>query len=217
MADDQQLESVADATMDSIADDAPEAPEEGAEQAQEGQEAPAEAEVKPEGEAPAEGQQEAEKPAPEDYALEAGEGFNVPEENLKSFTECCRKAGLTKAQAEAVLGWHRDFAGDVAKAQAQQESATLKSWQEQILADPEIGGQNWKATVADSRRALARFDPDGQLRAVLKSTHADYHPAVVRAIARIGREMREDKFITSKGRGASNVPLEDRLWPDMQA
>lgn len=215
MADEAQLESVAEEAMDSIADDAPEAPEEGAEQAQEGQQTPAEGEAKPEGEAPAEGQQDAQKPAPEDYTLEAGEGFNVPEDNLKSFTEACRKAGLTKAQAEAMLSWHRDFAGDVQKLQTQQESATLKAWQEQILKDEEIGGANWKAAVADSRRALAHFDTDGSLRQLLKQTHADYNPAVVRCIARIGRAMREDQFVTSKGGGNHAKALEDRMWPDM--
>lgn len=216
MAEDSNIESVAEEAMDSIADEAPETPEEGAEQAQEGQQAPAEADAKPESEAPAEGQQEPQKPAPEDYVLEAGEGFNIPQDNLKSFQDACKKAGLTKAQAEAVLGWHREFAGDVAKAQAQQESQTLKGWQDEILHDPEIGGGNWKAAVADCRRALAHYDPDGQLRAVLKQTHADFNPAVVRCIARIGRDMREDKFITSKGRGTESVPLEDRLWPNMQ-
>lgn len=212
MAEDQQLESVAEEAMDSIADDAPEAPEEGAEQAQQ---APAEGDAHAEADKPAEGQQEAEKPAPEDYVLEAGEGFNVPEDNLKSFTEACRKAGLTKTQAEAMLSWHRDFAGDVTRAQAQQESAMLKGWQEQIMDDPEVGGSNWKAAVADSRRALAHFDTDGSLRALLKQTHADYNPAVVRCIARIGRAMREDNFVTSKGGGTNAKALEDRMWPDM--
>jgi len=221
MAEEAQLESVADATMDSIADDAPEAPEEGpaegAEQAREGQQAPAEGDAQAEAGKPAEGQQEAEKPAPEDYTLEAGEGFNVPEANLRSFQDACKKAGLTKAQAEAMLSWHRGFAGDVQKLQAQQESAMLAGWQKQIMEDPEVGGSNWKAAVADSRRALAHFDTDGSLRALLKQTHADYNPAVVRCIARIGRAMREDKFVTSKGRGTESVPLEDRLWPNMQA
>ena len=216
---DEQLESIADDPMESIADEAPEeAPAEGAEQAQEGQEAPAEAQAKPEGEKPAEGQQDAQKPVPEDYTLEAGEGFNVPEENLRSFQDACKKAGLTKAQAEAMLSWHRDFAGDVSKAQAQQESAMLKQWQEQIMNDEEIGKtkQNFKAAVADSRRALAHFDTDGSLRQLLKQTHADYNPAVVRCIARIGRAMREDNFITSKGGGSNAKALEDRMWPDMQ-
>ena len=211
----EQLESVADDAMDSIADEAPETPAEGAESAQDDQQAPAGEEAQSEGAKPAEGQQEAEKPAPEDYRLEADEDFPVPEDNLRSFEAVCKAQKLSKAQAEALLSWHRDFAADVSKAQAQQESATLHEWQTQIMNDPEIGGANWKATVADSRRALARFDPDGALRRVLKESHADYHPDVVRAIARIGREMREDKFVTSKGGGHDAKALEDRMWPDM--
>ena len=214
MAEETQLESVAEEAMDSIADEAPEAPEEGP--AEGAESAPKEAPETPaEGaETAPEGQQEAEKPAPEDYTLEAGEGFNVPEANLQSFQAACKKAGLTKAQAEAMLSWHRDFAGDVQKLQAQQESAMLQGWQKQIMEDPEIGGAQWKATVADCRRALAWADTDGSLRKLLKETHADFNPAVIKSIARIGRAMREDRFITGKGGGSAKA-LEDRMWPDM--
>ena len=211
MAEDQ-LESVADDAMDSIADEAPETPAEGAETAQEGQQAPAGEEAQSEAAKPAEGAQE---PAPEDYTLEAGEDFNIPADNLESFTDACKAAKLSKAQAEAMLGWHRQFAGDVDKARAAQESATIKAWQDELIADPEIGGENWKGAVADCRRVLARYDTDGSLRALLKAAKADYHPAVVRTIARIGREMREDKFVTSKGGGNHAKALEDRMWPDM--
>ena len=211
MAEETQLESVAEDVMDSIADEAPEeAPAEGTEQApNESPEAPAEgAETAPES------QQEPQKAEPEDYTLEAGEGFNVPEDNMRSFQDACKKAGLTKAQAEAMLSWHRGFAGDVQKLQAQQESAMLQGWQKQIMEDPEIGGNQWKATVADCRRALAWADTDGSLRKLLKETHADFNPAVIKSIARIGRAMREDKFITGKGGGSAKA-LEDRMWPDM--
>jgi hypothetical protein len=208
MAEDMTLESVADDAMDSIADDAPEAPAEGVEATQKGQQA----EVQGAAEKPAEG---AQAPEPEDYTLDA-EDFNIPADNLQSFTEACKAAKLSKAQAEAMLSWHRGFAGDVDKARAAQESAVIKQWQDELIADPEVGGVNWKGAVADCRRVLARYDTDGSLRALLKAAKADYHPAVVRTIARIGREMREDNFVTSKGGGNSAKALEDRMWPDMQ-
>lgn len=209
MAEEEVMESIAEEPVESIADAEP---ADGAETApKEAPETPAEgAETAPEG------QQDAEKPAePEDYRLEAGEDFNVPQENLQSFEKACKDAKLSKAQAEALLGWHKSFAGDVAKYQQQQEAETVKAWQTEILKDPEFGGQSWKATVADSRRALAEFDTDGRLRAFLKAAHADYHPDVVRCIARVGRAMREDKIVTSKGNGNSVKALEDRMWPDM--
>lgn len=208
------MESVADAPLDSIADNAPET---GAEQAQDApecagaeQSAPAEAGA-PESQQVAEKQEE-----PEDYKLEASEDFAVPQENLDSFTQACKEAKLTKAQAEAMLAWHKGFAGEVQKMQAQQESQQIKAWQDEILADPEIGGSHWKAAVADSRRALNAFDADGKLRTLLKQMHADYHPDVVRVIARVGRAMGEDKIIGSRGESSGKErPLEERMWPNM--
>ena len=214
MAEEVAMESVADAPMDSIAD---EAPVEGAKTAQDAQEgAGAEQSAPAESNAP-EGRQDAEKQAEsEDYTFEPTEDFQVPKENLDSFTQACKDAKLTKAQAEAMLNWHKSFASDVSKLQAQQESAQIRQWQDEILKDPEIGGSHWKAAVADSRKALNAFDTDGKLRTLLKSMHADYHPDVVRVIARVGRAMGEDKFIGSRGESSGKErPLEERMWPNM--
>lgn len=214
MAEETTMESVADAPVESIADDAPDT---GAEQAQDAQTGESGGTAAPASDGAPEGQQGAEKQAePEDYSFEPTEDFQVPKENLESFTQACKEAKLTKAQAEAMLNWHKQFAGDVSKLQAQQESAQIRQWQDEILRDPEIGGSHWKATVADSRKALNAFDTDGKLRTLLKSMHADYHPDVVRVIARVGRAMGEDKFIGSRGESSGKErPLEERMWPNM--
>lgn len=214
---------MADEVMDSIADDAPvesiadETPKDGAETAQDARGGEQVQSTAPATDSAPEGQQDAQKQdAPEDYKFEPSEDFNVPQENLDSFAKACKDAKLSKAQAEALLNWHKQFAGDVSRLQQAQQDQQIRAWQGEIMQDKEFGGPAWKATVADSRKALAAFDPQGELRQLLKAAHVDYHPAVVRCIARVGRAMGEDKFITGKGRGnANNVPLEDRLWPDM--
>ena len=213
MAEDAVMESVADTPVESIADDAPVEASEQAQAAPETEGASKDAQAS---EGAPEGQQDAQKPAePEDYSFEPSEDFQVPQENLDSFAKACKEAGLSKKQAEAMLAWHKGFAGDVQKLQQQQEAAQVKAWQDEILKDPEIGGTHWKAAVADSRKALNAFDTDGKLRTLLKQMHADYHPDVVRVIARVGRAMGEDKFISSKGSGNDVRALEDRMWPNM--
>lgn len=214
MAEETTMESIADdAPVESIADEKPETGAETAQDAKQGEDAQTTA---PAAENAPEGQQDAQK-QDEDYSFAPSDDFAVPQENLDSFTKACKDAGLSRTQAEALLNWHKSFAGDVSKLQAQQQEQQVKAWQSEILQDSEFGGQQWKATVADSRKALAAFDTDGSLRKLLREAHVDYHPAVVRCIARVGRAMGEDKYITSKGRGNGNVPLEDRLWPDMKA
>ena len=126
--------------------------------------------------------------APEPYELTAAEDFPIPQEQLSSFTETCRGAGLTKAQAEAVLNWHRaQYQEDTAWRQ-QQERETRQAWDKEILEDREFGGtvRNYRETVAAARRALDAIDTDGALRKLLKDTQGQFHPAVVRSLARAG-------------------------------
>lgn len=197
--------------MESIA--AEEAGAEGAEGAPEAAEGGSEAGQEAEATPQSEGILEKEDAS---WDLSDAEEFGVPEENRKSFEAACKKAGLTKDQAAAVYGWHREYAGAAQKAVQQQEAATVRAWQDEIAADPEIGGAHWKQTVADARKALDAFDDDGSLRRLLRQMKADYHPAVVRTIARVGRAMAEDRIITGgSGKGHDSRPLEERLWKPM--
>lgn len=154
----------------------------------------------------------------EDYELEAIEGFPLPAEGYKSFAAAAKAAGLSKEQAQKLMGWHKDYWENGQKNVAQQEKEVIAGWQKQIMADPEIGGMKWKQSLADSRRALAMFDPEGKLRTLLKEMKADYHPDVVRVIARVGKAMSEHQFVAGVpgGEGRANTPLEDRMWPGMK-
>lgn len=154
---------------------------------------------------------------PEAYELTAPEDFPLPAENLDSFAAKARELGLTREQAEGMLAWDRDFHGDVTRAMQQREAAVLQDWAKEIRGDKEFGGDNWKETLADSRRALAAFDPDGSLRALLRDSKYQNNPAIIRAVARIGRAMKEHDFVGQNGAGKSrDIPLEERLYPDMK-
>lgn len=168
----------------------------------------------PEKNAETEGQ--AEKQEPEDYELAASEDFPMPEENLKSFSAACREAGLTRAQAERILGWHKGQYQETQAFAAQQEKQVLDGWNREILADRDFGGRNYKATVADARRALQAFDPDGELRAFLRESRYQFNPTVIRAAARVGRMMGEHGLVAQNGDGKEEKPLEERMYPNMK-
>ena len=73
-----------------------------------------------------------------------------------------------------------------------------------------------KATIADARKALEAFDTDGSLRALLRETKYQYNPAIIRAVARVGKAMGEHGFVNQNGTGKTDVPLEERMYPDMK-
>lgn len=150
------------------------------------------------------------------YELTAPADFPLPEANLKSFSEACHKLGLSREQAEGMLHWHRDFHTAVSGEAQAAEARVLDGWQKEMQADRDFGGAHMKATVAEARKALAAFDPDGSLRNLLRESNYQYNPAVIRAIARIGRAMGEHDFIGEGGGGKADVPLEERLYRNME-
>lgn len=153
---------------------------------------------------------------PEVWELSPSEDLPIPEENLRSFSAACRGAGLSREQAEKILDWHKGrFKEDQAFA-AQREAKTLEDWRNDILADRDFGGANYRATVADARRALQAFDPDGRLRAFLRESRYQFNPDVIRAAARVGRAMGEHGFAGQTGAGGRTRPLEERMYPNMK-
>lgn len=203
MADEATTETIAsEAATESIADEPKpesiaEEPKPAGESKEAGGEAGKEAEVKP-----------------ADWELAAPEDFPLPEENLKSFVEAAKKLGLSKEQAEGMLGWHKDF-NQAAQGFAKQEQArVIGEWDKEIVQDKEFGGANLKATIADARKALGQFDPDGSLRAMLRQTGYDRNPAIIRVVARVGKAMGEHDFIGSNGGGKTKTPLEERIYPN---
>lgn len=155
-----------------------------------------------------------ETPAPEPYALTVAEDFPMPSEQLTSFTETCRKAGLSRTQAEALLGWHRSQYHEDTAWRQQQEQQIKAAWDKEILEDKDFGGsvKNYKETVAAARRALGAFDVDGSLRELLKTSQGQFHPAVVKTLARIGRALGEHTLISGNGHGGT---AEKPLWQRM--
>lgn len=151
---------------------------------------------------------------PEPYELTAPDDFPIPGETLQRYTAKARELGLTKAQAEGMLQWHKRYDTDVRQYQRQAETQMLTDWGKQIGADPEFGGANLKTTMADASRALKLFDNDGSLRQLLIDSKAQFHPAVIRAMARVGKAMGEDVFASGGKSSKTEIPLEERMYPN---
>lgn len=179
----------------------------------------------PSEEKPAEGEQPASEEKTEeakkedkpdlDYVLSSPENLPLPEENLKSFTEACHKAGLTKEQADAMLNWHGQHHEAVQQFQAQAWGQTLKGWGDELASDPDFGGSKLKDTYGYAIKALKQFDDDkGSLRTMLQETKYQYNPTIIRAFARVGMALGEHGFVGQRGEGASEQTLEKRMYPD---
>lgn len=149
------------------------------------------------------------------YELTAPEGFDIPAENLKGFSDLCNSIGISREQAEKVLGWHKTQHEQNMAHAAREEAQTLQNWEREIMADAEFGGSNWRGTLADARRAFDRFDTDGTLREFLRETRFQHHPQVIRVVARVGRALGEHGFVGMPGaqRADSELARLKRQYP----
>lgn len=145
---------------------------------------------------------------PEDWKIDAVDGWTAQEVELLNVH--CKALGMSKDQAMQ--------ASEKVKTLRQQENEMLakrqKDWEAEIRSDPEFGGEKFVGSIETAKRALTTYDTDGTIRKMLNDTGYGSNPAVIRFFARIGRDVREDKVITSRGAQKAERPLEERIWKD---
>jgi hypothetical protein len=136
------------------------------------------------------------RPTYRDFKLP--EGATVDDDSLKSASTLFADSGLSQEQAQKFI----DLAVSREKAQAESGLRAFvdlqNKWVSEIKADPDIGGERLQATIASATRAIDRLAIPG-LREALDLTGAGNNPAIVKAFARIGQLIAEDRFRPGNG------------------
>jgi hypothetical protein len=110
---------------------------------------------------------------------------------------------LSNEQAQEVLNQRHEAAAGVTQRQTEMFAAKRTEWETSTWADPELGGSNKDATLANVKLVMDKFAPEGSaFRKELAVTGYGNHPEFVRFVNSIGKAMREDKPING-GAGAS--------------
>jgi hypothetical protein len=139
-----------------------------------------------------------EAPAPTYGDFKLPEGAAVDDESLKAASTLFADSGLSQEQAQKFI----DLAVSREQAAAQKGVRAFvdlqTKWVSEIKADPDIGGDKFQATLASAARAIDRLDIPG-LREALDLTGAGNNPAIVKAFARIGQMISEDRFRPGNG------------------
>src|SRR5262249_4660726 len=136
------------------------------------------------------------RPTYSDFKLP--EGATVDGEQLEAATTLFADSGLSQEQAQKFI----DLAVSREKVQAEAGLRAFvdlqNKWVSEIKADPDIGGGRLGATIASATRAIDRLAIPG-LREALDLTGAGNNPAIVKAFARIGQMIAEDRFRPGNG------------------
>jgi len=121
------------------------------------------------------------------------EGVTADADSLKPATELFAETGLSQDQAQKFIDLAMARETAAAHKSVQAFVDLQNQWVSEIKADPDIGGDRLKASLASANRAIDRLDVPG-LREALNFTGAGNHPAIVKAFVRLGQMIAEDRF-----------------------
>lgn len=144
-----------------------------------------------ESEAGARSEEETARPSYGEFRLP--EGATADPDSLKPATELFAETGLSQEQAQKFIDLAMARETAAAHRGVQAFVDLQNQWVSEIKADPDIGGDKLKASLASAGRAIDRLNIPG-LREALNFTGAGNHPAVVKAFVRLGQMISEDRF-----------------------
>ena len=158
---------------------------------------------------------------PEAYELEVPGGFTIDSAALAAATPVFKELGLSNEQANKLMPVAAQFAAGLSdKLNAQilsQVRADRKAWLDTAMADREIGGANWKQTLAKGAFALDNlgFPKGSPFRVLLDESGLGNHPEMIRAWAKVGRAIGEDgDFVRGAGNPHSRRDTAETLYPN---
>ena len=147
----------------------------------------------------------AEKAAPPEYTdFTVPEGMQVNEELMSEFKTRAAEMGLPQEAAQKLV----DLQVKNTQAQIDAFHRQRAEWRSEFpagAADP---------VVKDAAYVLRRFDADGALARELAETGQGDNPKVIRFLAAIRKEFKEDDVHTGDDAKQDKRPLRERLWPD---
>ena len=147
--------------------------------------------------------QEAKTQVPEKYELKAPEGSLIDGAYLDKIASFAKEQGLSQDQAQKLV--ERDHQAIA------QHQAMVQQWKADVLADPELGGDNAKEKVELAHRAFKHFASEKFAQELEQSGYGN-HPELVRAFYKVGKMMGEDKFVVPNAQNGARRTMEEVFY-----
>lgn len=174
-------------------------------------ESEAKAEVNDEPAKEGEASKEAEPEKEVSYDLKLNEESVLHESVVESIKEFAKENGLTNEAAQKMLDQQNGLMDNFVKQQQEQWDQQVDSWVDELKNDPEYGGDKFNETTEYARRTFSRFAPESFVELINETGYGN-HPELVKLFARIGREMEEDRIVTSTKPGNSQVDFAEKFY-----
>jgi hypothetical protein len=153
--------------------------------------------------------------APEKYeAFKLPDGFKLDDASMAEFMPVAKGLNLTQEQAQQLIDLQTKL---VTKASTDADALwtkTLSDWKSAVMNDKDLGGPNLTATIAACGKAIDKFGGK-ELREALEYTGAGNHPAVIKFLAAVGKQISEDTLHVGNANANPEADLAKRLFPNM--
>ena len=133
--------------------------------------------------------------SPEGYVLAAPEGMETDSSTLSHFTTVAHANGLSQGQAEALVGMYSSLVSQKQEEAEKRALATEQAWLSDMKREA-----GFAQTVHHARLAVERFGTE-ELSTLLDQTRLGSHPALVRFVAAIGKELAEPSALPGRTGG----------------
>ena len=131
--------------------------------------------------------------APDKYDLEGIVPETYNKDLVEDFKRKAHESGMSQDNVRKMAEWYKDI--EIKQRDAIEKARALQADQN-ILALKAEWGVNFDAEVKNARKALDAYT-DKAFRQHMDETGLGNHPALVKAFAKIGRELSEDRLVQS--------------------
>lgn len=154
---------------------------------------------------------------PEKYEFKTPEGVTLDAEVLGEFEGIAKELKLSQEDAQKVADLGAKLSQKFAASQAKAIEDASSAWVAAVTSDKEIGGEKLTENLASAQKALKAFGSP-ELTALLDSSRLGNHPEVIRLMAKVGKEISEDRMVTG-GAGPQRGDAKSAasvLYPDQK-
>jgi hypothetical protein len=108
------------------------------------------------------------------------EGMEVDKALLDKAVPLFKELNLTQEDAQKLIDLQSGTVQEGAQAQVEAHNQVLESWDKEIKADPEFGGDKFDENLGIAKQGLDAVGSDG-LKDFLRESGAGSHPEVIKA------------------------------------
>ena len=143
--------------------------------------------------------------------LKIPENSNLSDEQVEDIKAFAKENELSNEVTQAILDRENKAVSSYIENSEKESNQIIENWEKEVKSDKELGGDNLKQTVENSRRAVEQFGSESFSKLLNESGYGN-NPDVIRFLNAIGEKMADDKFIQPGAKPAAERSMAEIFY-----